>query len=101
MYLAILDNEEKLLDIVDPTERARAFHSLLDAHSFVRDPFCAADLDAWREEAATITSFSEGQGIAVFLEMEEDLYRIGRALAELASDLDGHIQMLVDEARGK
>ena len=46
-------------------------------------------------------TLTEGQGIALFLEMEEDLYQIGRALGELAADLDGHIQMLVDEARGK
>jgi hypothetical protein len=101
MYLAILDNEEKLLDISDPAERARAFHRLLDAHSFVKDPLSSENVEAWRAKAETIMTLTEGQGIAIFLEMQEDLYQIGRALGEMAGDLDGHIQMLIDEARGK
>lgn len=101
MYLAIIGHEEKLLDIADAAERARAFHKLLDGHSFVKDPFSSANVDAWRAKAATIMTLTEAGGIALFLEMEECLHQISRALREMASDLDGHIQMLVDEARGK
>ena len=79
----------------------RVFHRLLDAHSFVKNPLSSSVIDAWRAKEKTIMGLTEGQGIAVFLEMEADLNQIARAVGELAFDLDGHIQMLVDEARGK
>jgi hypothetical protein len=58
-------------------------------------------LDEYREMAEAVRTQPEEEGIARFLEIEEDLEKVARAAAECACDLDNHIQFLIDESRGK
>ncbi len=100
-YLASLDEEERLLDIADPREREKAFHELLDSRPFNPKPISRQRLSAVRREAKKMSKLGEGEAIEKFLKIEEELDPLARALKNLASDLDGHIQHLIDVARGK
>jgi hypothetical protein len=101
IYLAVLDSEEWLLDIADETERAKEFERLVNSHSFEMDIISHLRLDEYREMAESVTTQPEEEGIARFLEIEEDLEKLAWAAAECACDLDNHIQFLIDESRGK
>jgi hypothetical protein len=52
IYLAVLDAEERLLDIADKQERYKEFHRLVGEHQFQPDVISSLDLDAYREIAA-------------------------------------------------
>ncbi len=101
VYLAVLDDEERLLDIEDPAERDAEFRKLIGEHKFQKDVISSLDLDKFRAIAETVTERTEAEGITHFLEIEEQLKKIARAAKECASDLDDHIQLLIDERRGK
>ncbi|HET6324465.1 MAG TPA: hypothetical protein VFG04_07175 [Planctomycetaceae bacterium] len=101
IYLAVLDSEERLLDIADPAERAAKFHEILDAHKFRPDIISSLQLDEYRQRAQRVTTQSEPIGITQFLEIEERLEAVGRAASECALDLDAYEQWMLDCSRGK
>jgi hypothetical protein len=91
IYLAVLDSEERLLDIADESERATEFHKLVNGHEFLDDVISAFQLDRYRQAAEDVTKQSESAGISQFLEIEEQLERIARAGSECTSDLQGYV----------
>jgi len=101
IYLASLDEEERLLDIPDAAARAKEFHRILNDHQFQKCPLTRQQLNGYRSEANAIASHTEADGIEGFLRIEERLHSVRRALSELASDLDGYNQLCIDLARGK
>jgi hypothetical protein len=101
IYLAVLDSEEQLLDIVDESERAAEFHKILDAHKFRPDVISSLQLDQYRQRAERVTTQSEPVGISQFLETEEQLEAVARAASECAGDLDAYEQWMLDYSRGK
>ncbi len=101
IYLAVLSSEEKLLDIPDETERAVAFHKLLDQHTFIRDPLPRERLVALREEADGVVEGTEKEGVSTFLRIEEELAKVLPAIQEFAHDLDWYFEQELDLRRGK
>lgn len=101
IYLAVLDAEQRLLDISDEAERDREFHKLVGDHQFQPDVISSLDLKPYRAIAATVLERSEAEGIAQFLKIEEELEKIGRAARECARDLDSYVELLIAERRGK
>jgi hypothetical protein len=101
IYLAVLEAEERLLDIAGEAERDKEFRKLIGEHEYQDDVISSLNLDKYRTVAETVTERTEAEGIAQFLAIEEDLKKLARAAKECASDLDNHIQFLIDERRGK
>jgi hypothetical protein len=101
IYLAVIDSEERLLDIADEAERDKEFHKLVGEHEFQDDVISSLDLGKYRAIAETATERTESEGVAQFLAIEEQLKKVAYAARECASDLDRHIQYLIDVKRGK
>ena len=101
IYAAVLPEEDRLLDIIDPHERAVACHELFSQHGFRRKFMPKERVRKYRRQATRVLGMDEASGIGLFLEMEADLSEKREAVEELASDLDGHIGHLIDLARGK
>jgi hypothetical protein len=101
IYLAVLEHEERLLDIADEAKRDEEFHLLVKNHPFKLDVIESLDLDTYRAIAETVTERPEAEGIAEFLTIEEQLKKIGQAARECSGDLGIHIDYLIDVARGK
>jgi hypothetical protein len=101
IYLAVLDQEERLLDIEDETERDQEFQKLVKAHKFQKDVISSLDLDKYRSIADSVTEGTESEGITQFFQIEEELKKVRRAAHECSSDLDNHLQLELDIRRGK
>ena len=101
IYLAILPDEDRLFDIEDPAARAIEYHSILDRHTFRPHLISPQRLTEYRQNAAEVVHEKEAQAIHKFLAIERELVDVSRAVHELASDLDGYIQLECDHARGK
>jgi hypothetical protein len=101
IYLAMLDAEEKLLDVEDENERRIAFHKVLGQHTFVPDPIPRDRIQAVRDEANGIAESTEDEGIKMFVRIELEFSKTGHALRELARDLDGFLEEEADLRRGK
>ncbi len=101
IYLAVLEHEERLLDVADEVKRNEEFHQLVGKHPFKTDVIESIDLGTYRTIAETVTERPEAEGIAEFLAIEEQLKNIGQAARECSGDLGAHIDFLIDEARGK
>ncbi len=101
IYLAVLDAEERLLDIADEAERDREFHKLVGDHQFQPDVISSLDLDQYRVIAESVLERTEAEGISQFLEIEELLEKVGRAARECAGDLDRYIDAEIDIRRSK
>lgn len=101
IYLAVLKDEESLLDVADPIERANAFHKRLEGHKFIRNPISRQKLTALRYKAKKILDMTHAEGIALFLKTEQELATIAAVLRELAWDLEGYYQHMSDLYRGK
>jgi hypothetical protein len=101
IYLAVLDDEERLLDIEDEQERDKEFHKLVGDHQFQPDVLSSLDLEPYREIAETVLERTEAEGITHFLTIEKDLKKIGRAARECGGDLDLHLEREADIRRGK
>jgi hypothetical protein len=101
IYLALLKEEETLLDIADPAERATAFHKRLKEHKFVLNPISHQKLTALKVKAKKVVTMAHTEGIALFLDMERELAPIAAALREMAWDLDGYYDHVSDLLRGK
>jgi hypothetical protein len=101
IYLAVLNSEERLLDIANKSERAAEFHKLVHEHEYQDDVIASLQLDRYRQVADSVTTQSESAGISHFLQVEQRLEAIGRAASECASDLEGYNQHMIDLMRGK
>ena len=101
VYAAVLPEEERLLDIVDPRERATACHKLFSQHAFHREFMPKERVRKYRRQAGRVLEMNDADGIQLYLALEADLSAKREAVKELASDLDGHIGHLIDLARGK
>lgn len=101
MYLALLPREEELLDVADPTERARRLHDVLHAHKPLTREFSTNHLGRQQQRVADALDRDLAEGLRTFLTVQRELQPILEVLAELSLDLDGHIQHLIDVARGK
>ncbi len=101
VYAAVIPEEERLLDIVDPQERANACHELFAQHKFHRKFMPKERVRKYRRQAARVLKIGEAAGIDLFLQIEADLSIKREAVSELARDLDGYIGHLIDLARGK
>ena len=101
IYLAVLEHEERLLDISDPTERANEFAQVVNSHGYEKDIISSIDFDKYDSLIRNVTSASESEGIATFLDVEEKLSSLSIAVEECAMDLDGYTQLMIDLARGK
>jgi hypothetical protein len=101
VYAAVLPEEERLLDIVDPRDRAAACHELFTQHAFHRKFMPKERVRKYRRQAVRVLQMDDAAGIELFLKIEADLSAKRETVKELASDLDGHISHLIDLARGK
>jgi hypothetical protein len=101
IYMAVLGEEERLLDIPDEAKRNEEFHKLVAQHPFNTDMIASLDLDTYRVKAESVAECSEAEGIAQFLEIEKQLKKIGNAARECAGDLGGYIDFQIDVMRGK
>lgn len=101
IYLAVLDREEELLDLVAATERATRFHKLLYEHEFDRHLLENLNLENYYSRAETALEKPEHEGIAIFLDAENRLKHLANAAYECALDLDRYITFMVDYFRGK
>lgn len=100
-YLALLPREEELLDVADPTERARRLHDLLQAHKPLTRELSTEHLHRQQQRVADALGRDLAEGLRTFLAVHRELQPILEALAEFSLDLDGHIQHLINVARGK
>lgn len=101
IYLAVLDHEEELLDLGNAADRATRFHELLNEHEFDRHLLKTLDLEKYYSRAETSLEKPEHEGIAIFLDTENELKHLANAAYECALDLDGYITFMVDYLRGK
>ncbi len=101
IYLAMLKEEEGLLDIADPVERAKSFHKHLDAHNFIANPISRQKLTALKAKAKKVLTMPHTEGIDLFLQLEKDLTPIALAFSEMAWDLEDYHQHMFDSYRGK
>jgi hypothetical protein len=101
VYLAVLDHEERLLDVEDEAERDKEFRKLVREHDFQGDVISSLDIGKYRAIAEAVPAGTETEGIAQFLQIEKELLKIARAARECACDLDTYIEFLIDERRGK
>lgn len=101
MYLALLPREEELLDIADAKERAQRLRDVLRAHKPLTRELSPERLDRPRQRVASALDGNLAEGLRTFLAVHRELQPVLEALEEFSFDLDGHIQHLVDLARGK
>jgi hypothetical protein len=101
VYASLLPEEERLLDIDSPHDRAAACNDLFRKHRFRKEFMPIRQLRRLRESAMKALSLPEARSIQWFLKMEERLREKSEVLREFSRDLDGYIQWLVDFARGK
>lgn len=101
VYAAVLPEEDRLLDIGDPRERAVACHELFSQHKIQWKFMPKERVRRYRRQAARVLEMDEAGGIEMFLQMESNLSVKRKAIKELASDLDGYIMDQIDRARGK
>ena len=101
IYLAVMEHEERLLDIEDPNERAREFANIVNAHDFKKDILSSIDFAGYQQLIDDVASKSEAEGIKHFLDSESQLRKLGGAVEECAMDLDGYTQHMIDVIRGK
>ncbi len=95
VYATVLPEEERLLDIVDPCERATACHKLFSQHVFHRKFMPKERVRKYRRQAARVLEMDDAAGIEVYLAIESDLSAKRETVEELASDLNGHINQLL------
>jgi hypothetical protein len=100
IYMAVLKDEEKLLDIPDPVERAKAFDKLVADHGFVSNAAMRKKITNCRRQAQRILKKNAGEGVAEFLRLETELTTMAEAIREISWDLDNYINMLIAERRG-
>lgn len=101
VYAAVLPEEERLLDIIDPRDRAAACHKLFSQHRFDRKFMPKERVRKYRRQAASVLEMDDARGVQFFLQIEADLSAKREVVRELVCDLDGHISHLIDAARGK
>ena len=101
IYLAVMEHEERLLDIEDPNERAKEFADIVNAHDFKKDILSSIDFARYQQLIDDVPTKSEAEGIELFLDTEKQLRKIADAVDECAMDLDGYTQHMVDVMRGK
>jgi hypothetical protein len=101
MYLALLAREEELLDIADAAERRERLRGVLQAHKPLARELTEEHLDQQHKRVADALDRSLAEGLRTFLALHRELQPVLDAVAELALDLDFHIQHLIDLARGK
>jgi hypothetical protein len=101
MYLALLPREEELLDIADPAERRQSLRGVLHAHKPLARELTNEHLDQQHQRVVDALDRTLAEGLRTFLALHRELQPILDAVAELALDLDFHIQHLIDLARGK
>lgn len=83
MYLALLPREEGLLDVADPTERARRLHDLLHAHKPLTCELSTKHLGRQQQRVADALDRDLAEGLRTFLAVHRELQPILKALAEL------------------
>lgn len=101
MYLALVPQEEGLLDIADPTERRQRLQDVLHAHKPLARELTEEHLDQQYERVRDALDRGLADGLNIFLAVHRELEPVLGAIAEFALDLDFHIQHLIDLARGK
>jgi hypothetical protein len=101
MYLALLPREEELLDIAEPAERQKRLSEVLQNHKPLARELTNEHLDEQHRRIADAVEKGLAEGLRNFLAVHRELNVISNAFAELAFDLDCHIQFLTDLARGK
>jgi hypothetical protein len=101
MYLALIPREEELLDIADPTERRKRLQDVLNTHKPLARELTEQHLDQQYGRIRDALDRGLADGLHIFLAVHREMEPILDAIAELALDLDFHIQHLIDLARGK
>jgi hypothetical protein len=90
VYLSLQKDEDRLRDIDDVNERAIECHRLMDAHKHNPNPMPRSLLKKYAEQADSILTCTEGQGMARYLKIKKDLDAVATAASEFVRDLDGY-----------
>lgn len=101
IYLAVMEHEERLLDIEDPTDRAKEFADIVNGYDFRKDILSSIDFARYQQLIDDVPTKSEAKGIELFLDTENQLRNVADAVDECAMDLDGYTQHMIDVIRGK
>lgn len=90
IYLSLQKDEDRLHDIADVNERAMECHRLMDAYKHNPNPMPRSLLKKYEEQADSILTCTEGEGMACYLKIKKDLDPIATAASEYVRDLDGY-----------
>ena len=101
IYVAVLEHEERLLDISDLGERADEFAKLVNGHDWQKEILSSIDFDRYDSICNQMTTIPESSGIEQFLQVESEIANISLAARECAMDMNGYAEYVNDTIQGR